>query len=103
MRLNVNERLALLGLLPKEGDFLTLKVIRDLQEALSFSEEEHTALQFKELDNNQVVWLKAADPNKEFDFEPKATQIIVSSLEKANTQKKLTIEHMSIYEKFIGE
>ena len=101
MQLSVQERLALLGLLPKEGDFLTLKVIRGLQEDLSFSEEEHAALKFEDINDNQIVWLKAADPNKEFSFEPKATQIIVEAIEKANRAKKLTMEHLPIYEKFM--
>ena len=40
MELNIMERLKLLEALPPQGDLLTLKILRKLREALSFSEEE---------------------------------------------------------------
>ena len=43
--LSVLERITLLGLLPKEGTILTLRVLRDLQRETSFSEAELTALE----------------------------------------------------------
>ena len=49
MKLSVFERLILLNVMPKEGDFTTLKIIRNLQEALSFSEEELKVLDVKVL------------------------------------------------------
>lgn len=46
-QLNVLERLMLLNLLPKEGSFANLKLLRVVREALSFSESENRALQFR--------------------------------------------------------
>lgn len=43
MELTIIERLKLLEVLPKEGDLLTLKILRKLRESLSFSEDELTA------------------------------------------------------------
>ena len=40
MRLEVHERLALLTLLPSEGDYSALKTIRRAKEMLSFTPEE---------------------------------------------------------------
>lgn len=40
MQLDIMERVKLLEALPPEGDLLTLKIVRKLREALSFSEEE---------------------------------------------------------------
>ena len=40
MKLTISERLMLLGVLPKEENFLSLKIIRDLKSALSFTEKE---------------------------------------------------------------
>ena len=36
LKLSVYERLVLLNILPKEGNFITLKIIRQLREDLSF-------------------------------------------------------------------
>ena len=40
MKLAILERVKLLEVLPKEGDILTLKILRKLRESLSFSEAE---------------------------------------------------------------
>lgn len=45
MELKVAERLMLLNLLPKEGDIVTLRVIRDAQQAIGLTEEELEALE----------------------------------------------------------
>ena len=102
MKLNVYERLILLNVLPKEGDFTTLKIIRALRETLSFSEAEHKALEFKQEEQN-IQWKQEADKPKDVTFGEKATDIIVEVLKKLNTDKKLTEQHYGLYEKFIGD
>ena len=47
MKLTIPERLVLITILPPEGDYLTLKLVRKLKESLSFSEEEHKQLNFR--------------------------------------------------------
>lgn len=47
MKLTVMERIQLQNLLPAEGDYITLKLIRKLREALSFSEKEINDIEFK--------------------------------------------------------
>lgn len=101
MKLNTFERLILLNILPKEGDFTTLKIVRKLREALSFSEAEHKALQFKQ-EGEKVLWKTEADVEKDITIGEKATDIIVEVLKKLNSEKKLTEQHFSLYEKYIG-
>ena len=101
MNLQVGERLVLLSILPQEGDFTTLKIVRDLRESLSFSEEEHKTYGFKQEDN-MVFWDKTKDTPKDVHIGEKATDIIVNAFKKLNEQKKLRIEHMELYEKFVG-
>lgn len=102
MELGVFDRLILLNILPKEGDFTTLKIVRKMREDLSFTEEEHKALQFQQEDNN-IKWQKEVDKPKNINFGEKATDLIVSTLKKLNTEKKLSEQHYSLYEKFVGE
>ncbi|HDY88895.1 MAG TPA: hypothetical protein ENH82_12385 [bacterium] len=112
--LTVFERLILLNVLPVEGDFTTLKIVRHLREDLSFSEEEHKLLDFKNagetfveengtetiVGEGQVKW-KETVPVKGIQIGEKATDIIVCVLKKLNDDKKLRNEHMSLYEKFV--
>lgn len=100
MNLSVGERLVLMSVIPQEGDFVMLKVIRKLQEDLSFSEEEHKKYKFVQ-EENRVSWNDKADLNKEVEIGEKAKDIIVLALSKLNEEKKLKFEHFSLYEKFI--
>ena len=47
MELTTMERTKLIGLLPPQGDILTLKIVRKLRETLSFSEEELKLMEVK--------------------------------------------------------
>ncbi len=103
MELGVFDRLILLNILPREGDFTTLKIIRKLREDLSFTEEEHKQLQFKMLDGGRVEWKQDGDIPKEIPIGEKANDVIVGVLKKLNADKKLMDQHYSVYERFIGE
>jgi len=114
MKLTVFERLILLNILPGEGDFTTLKIVRHLREDLSFTEEEHKLANFKNegeifeddegnksvVGKGQVRW-KDEVKEKEIKIGEKATDIIVDVLGNLNKDKKLRNEHMSLYEKFV--
>ena len=100
MKLSISDRLILLGVLPKEGDFTTLKILRQMKDDLSFSEEEHKKLNFRQ-EGETILW-DAELEDKEVTFGEKATDIIVDAFKKLNDQKKLRIEHMELYEKFVG-
>jgi len=100
MVLNTLERLMLLGVLPKEGDFTTLKIVRELRESLSFNEEEYKRLEFETLEVG-VRWNPKGDIPREIKIGEKATDLIVEALKKLNKDKKLTEEHFSLYEKFV--
>jgi hypothetical protein len=99
MLLSVGERLVLLSVLPKEGNFITLKLVRELRENLSFSEDEHKKYKFRQEEGN-VFW---ENNNDEADIKigEKAADVIAEALKELDKQKKLKNEHYSIYEKFI--
>lgn len=101
MLLDVMERFALLALLPQQGDFTTLKIVRETREELSFTEEENAILDFQSHDDGRVTWNADADPHREFRFGQKAARIIQDALEKADKQSKLTLQQLPLYEKFM--
>lgn len=60
-KLNVLERLLLLGLLPETGSLTTIRIVRELRETLSFKEDEHEVLIFQTLPNSNVRWRSPDD------------------------------------------
>ena len=104
MKLNVAERFTALKILPQETDFVTLKVVRDLQDTLALSEEELKKFDVQTSREGSYIQTKwNEDGNKEVALKigEKATDVIVEALKKLDKEKKLTSEHFSLYEKFV--
>jgi len=102
MELTVLERLVIQGLLPKEGNYTTLKLLRECREALSFDDLENRRLEFFQ-DGDQVRWNETAgrDIVKNIEFGEVMKLEIIASLKKLEEEKKLRDEHFTIYEKFV--
>lgn len=79
VKLNVLERLGLLGLLPKEGSFSNLKLIRLIREELSFTEEENASLQFR-TEGQMIVWNTIRLINKETGEVVKGTNAVLDQM-----------------------
>jgi len=63
--LTVLERLLALTLLPKEGSYTDLKLVREARENLSFTEEENKLLKFRSLENGSMEWEQFRTQEKE--------------------------------------
>ena len=106
VKLGLFDRMVCLSLLPAEGSFATLKIVRDLQMELAPTEEESKAAG---LIDNLLTGGITTDPEKGWDkVEPKeivfgdiAKGIIVAALEKLNAEEKLTQQHFALYQIFI--
>ena len=103
MKLSVKERFLIMGLLPHETNFSTLKVIRKFEEEVGFSEQEIKDFEIKIGDSQNYLW----SIQKETEMGEKETIIpeIIESLIKKNLRKldeeeKLTQDHFTICEKF---
>jgi hypothetical protein len=103
MILTTLERLLLLNILPKEGDFTTLKIVRKLREALSWTEAEYAERNFTTNAEGGVTWTLGNPDAVEIPIGEKATDIIVGALKKLNDEKKLNEQNFSLYEKFVEE
>lgn len=131
LELTVFERLMLSNVLPKEGDFVTLKLVRKLREALSFGEEEIATINFQNLWRcpqckeesfasrqikcdkckiycapvGQVTWdeAKAKEIVKDVHMGSTMQTLCVATLQKLSAEKKLTDQYYSLFEKFCGE
>lgn len=105
MELSVQDRIILLNILPKEGDFTTLKVLRDLQSALSFKEEELAILKFQAVEGGTRWDPEGANSlsNVDINIGNVANALIVNSLQELSKNKKLTLEHLPTFEKFVKD
>lgn len=104
MKLSVYDRLLLLGLLPQTGSYLNLKLIRKVREALSFTEQEHKALDFKERKDakgeTDISWNPDAVGEVDITFGPVVWGIVREKLLEMDKRGTLGNEHIGLYEKF---
>lgn len=103
MKLSAIERVVLFDLLPKEGDFVTIKDLRKLKESLTLTKEERGKAGL--VDEGEFIRLKtpSAVEDKDFKIENLSKDIVIKALKTLNDQAKLTENHISLYEKFIKE
>ena len=102
--LNLFERIVVMGLLPAEGNFATLKIVNELKMELAPTEEEFKKAGLSALESGGIQakdWL--AVPEKEITLGETAEGIIVKALKKLDKESKLRAEHMTVYAKFIKE
>lgn len=107
MKLEVHERIALLQLIPLEGDYAALKTLRRAREMLSFTPEE---LKYLEMRNEtgadgkmRTIWnvTRAAEAVKDCPVDEYTTSVFRNKLAEMDRKNKLTEQYMSVYEKFV--
>ena len=103
MLLTLKERLLLLNILPKEGDLVTQRVVRELQSNLGVKDEEFKELNIQSLPDGRVSWDLTKDTGKNFVIGNKSTEIIGVALTELDKQKKVTTDFLSLYDKFMAE
>jgi hypothetical protein len=107
MELNVKERIVLLGLLPKEGDFKTLKQLREFRESIAFSDQERELLKFVTPPNGGVNWTEPGDADdkefytKDVKIRDSIMELIVDALVNTDKAKRLNDDTFDLYERFV--
>jgi len=102
MELQIQERLLLLGLLPREGDYVGLRELRRAKENLSLTPDE-----WKEFDaryeDGKLFWNqeKAGGYLADIPLTEYVTGLIQEELRTKNKQKKLQENELSLYVKFV--
>ncbi len=100
MLLNVKQRLLLLNILPNEGTYDVLKIVRDQQALLSFTEEEHKRLKIQRQDG-VFVWDEPADVPVEVHIGEVAATVVKRALRQLNEEGQLQMEFLPLYEHFV--
>jgi len=98
-KLNVLERLVVLNVLPKEGSFVTLRVIRGIIEKVGYSPQEISDFEITEFEG-QTQWNTNGNVPKSFELSEVEVDIIRKQLKKLDGENKLVQEMFSTFEKF---
>lgn len=108
MKLNIAERIALLGVLPQRGNVITLRIIRELQGRLSFTEEELEHYNIQNHTNpdggTRITWNpELSEEEKDIAIGEAATGVIKEKLTRLNAQNQLHVTMLPLYEKFVED
>lgn len=101
--LTVQDRLALLSILPGQGNITTLKIVRSLREELSFSEQEHEDYGIV-MKDGKVIWEVSSNGHaKDIEIGRKAREVIVAALEDGDRRNQLEDGHIGIWVRFMED
>lgn len=108
MKLKIAERFALLGVLPQQGNVITLRIIRDLQSRLSLTEEEIKHFNVQNHVNPdgsaRITWNpELSEEETDVPIGEAATGVIKENLTRLNAQNQLHVTMLPLYEKFIED
>jgi len=102
-KLNLFERLVVMGLLPQTGNFATLKIVTEANLMLGATDEESVLAGLDTTPEGGVTaeygWIIV--PEKEFTFKETLLGIIKDALQKLEDEEKLTMEHYRVYQIFM--
>jgi len=107
MKLEVHERISLVGLLPKEENYEGLKELRIARESFSFTPDEMESFEMVTNKNDQGVpvtqWnsAKASEQIKDIPVSEYITNKIRKKLAELERKGQLNEQLLSIYEKFV--
>ena len=101
-KLNVKNRFALLGILPKESNYVTIRLITNIRKKLDLSDDEIKEFNVVAAPNGGITWKpeNEKDP-KEIRIDNLLIGVIVEELNKLEKAKKITDINADLYEMFI--
>jgi hypothetical protein len=109
MKLDVLDRVTLLGILPpSEGNYVTFKVLTNLKAELSFSEKEikdyeivQKPVEVNGKTEERIFWNNNKAKEKDIEIGEQANKIIQDALKKLDEAGKINEQNASLYEKFM--
>jgi hypothetical protein len=102
MKLTVKERIAMQGVLPVQGDYVTLSLARVFKDKLTFTEAEITALELQALPNGGLQWISDA-PDYNIVVGPKTGDMVRMRLKEMEKQKTLPADLLDLYGEMCGK
>lgn len=98
LKLNLLERYKMLRLLPAEGNYLTIGIVRKAIEVLSPSPEEGKEFELR-FEKDLTFWNEKGNQPKEIPIDDAAVKLVEQKLVELEKGGKLEVDQFSLYEK----
>ena len=99
-QLTLPNRLLILSNIPKEGNIITLRIVRELINELALTAEEISEFEVIQLENAVQYNEKAKIP-KSFPLDDVKVDVIKKAFKELNDKNKLTLDLVEVYDKFL--
>ncbi len=101
MKITLLEKIMIGNILPAEGNIKTLIIIKDIKKKIELTQEDITNYGVEVMSDGRVKW---NEEGTKVEFEIEFTELekgeVKSVLQKMDKEKKLTVDHLSLVEKF---
>jgi len=99
VELTVTDRIVLLNVLPQEANLTTIRIMRELRDELSFSEDEQAELEMRE-DDGRIFWNAETEHVKDVAIGTRARAAIITAFEELDRSGKFKDAMLDTYAKF---
>ena len=101
--LGVKERLLIGSLLPERGSIADLRILRELETEISFSQEEHKRLKIRNVSGVMTWEDKGEQAKKPVQFCDRCQELIADKLKELDKQGQLHKDYIDIWGMFVTE
>lgn len=100
MELTLLDRIMVMTMIPKKGNFEKLIIAADLEKKVALTQDEIKEFEIKTGENGAITW-KATDKTFSYEFTELESKLVQDALKEASDKGELTKDHMSIYRLFV--
>lgn len=103
MNLSIKDRLMLNAILPVEGGIITMLVVKQIQKSIAIMPEEVKEFNIQEKNGNLTFSEKGLTEKKSITFDDSEIEVIRTQLRKMDSEQKITLDHIDVYQMFMSE
>ena len=89
--LTIKDRFALVGMLPKQGDIITMMMLRDIEIRMAMTQTEKDEHKFRKRDDGGWEW-ELPEKRKTFTFSNAEMELIRTQITELDKQKKINAD-----------
>lgn len=107
MKLGIADRFSIMEILPKQGNFITLSIVQDIIKKITITQDDLKKYNIRTIPAPDGMvsyrWDDAEGKiETEIEFTDTEKQIIVDSLRKMDNEKKISLNMIGTYKKFMN-
>lgn len=98
IKLNIQERFILTGILPEKGNFETMSLLEGLSKKLYPTEKELDKYEIK-YESDKITWNSKAKEEKDIDFTDKEIELLNKRFSVLSEKEEVTLNQYLVYKK----